>query len=1182
MNLCTCAVLLGVLTPGSPRLGQVQFASDELWTPISFIDSPDGHGNVAMVQGYLFVPFSSDGGGGSSDGGFEFWDVTDPRDPVLVKRYDNESTHGLREAHGFTLAWHGERLLLAAQSIEGVQIWDLTDPLAASLVSAFDLPGIDEGDYTGAWWTFWQAPMLFVAGVDAGLYIVDASIPEAPILVTRMSTGELAGVAPAQVFVLGNMAVLMESQGLNLLTLDVSNPSAPSVLQRQAGRLGYSHIFAGPGQILTSGSILPQAHFYQLGHNGSIRYEKTAGIFPDSGGYGSYQDGVFHSGFSRNYAAFDVASASLLGTGSSDRPDRDEDFAAVLGNFVFVGNDHGTGSALIAHSAAPDTTPPTVEWWHPAPESTDLPSTTRFGLSFSDHIDTASLSPDTFWLENEDGERLPVQRSSQLSLVNISPLAPLNSFSAYRVVVEGVRDVAGNPAARTEAMFFTGDVAPQPTLPCSVHLLPSVTGTVELSATIPDGAVASWQVGDQVTTTNDETIALELPPGRHPVLLTVRLDDARGTCAGVQIVHRPLAPTPPRSSSRLVWDREETLNANPDNRSVTRANKDGVAWETRLEGRPQTLAILGDELWVLTQEPSAIAILDSQSGIPLRKIALSRGSRPFGLVVDDRGFAHITLEASGEVITVASDGTITNRLYVMPRVHGISFFEGDLFVTRFVSPADRGEVARLSAANLEIKSYISLEFDPGPDTEASGRGVPNYVAQIAISPDGSTAFVPSKKDNVARGLTRDGEPLTFESRVRTIVSAIDLSENRETLSRRLDVNDRELIQSVAISPFGDLLLAASQGINTVDVFETETGRRIAQFDTGRAPQALSFDSSGARLAVYNFLSRSVSYFDTSSLVSGRGNEVHPLGETTTVASEVLTDTVLAGKRLFYDASDPRMSRDGYLSCASCHLDGEDDGQVWDFTQSGEGLRNTISLRGRRGLGHGALHWTANFDEVQDFEKDIRESFGGTGFLSDSDYEATSAPLGPKKAGLSTELDALAAYVSSLDSYPESPFRNDDGSFTDTAIRGREIFVSAGCAECHAGEDFRDGKRHDVGTIRATSGKGLGEALTGIGFETPTLRGVFATAPYFHDGSAATLSDVLNVHGATPTLNPQERAYLVNFLQQLDGSPSFAPRSGEGGGCGCTSGPSAPWALIVLGAALARSCFRRRNASLPRI
>jgi MYXO-CTERM domain-containing protein len=299
--------------------------------------------------------------------------------------------------------------------------------------------------------------------------------------------------------------------------------------------------------------------------------------------------------------------------------------------------------------------------------------------------------------------------------------------------------------------------------------------------------------------------------------------------------------------------------------------------------------------------------------------------------------------------------------------------------------------------------------------------------------------------------------------------------------------------------------------------------------------------------VLNYLSRTVSYYDVSGLLGGTSNAVVELATVPTASREVLDAVVLRGKQIFHDAADDRMSRDGYISCSSCHLDGGHDGRTWDFTQAGEGLRNTIALAGRAGTGHGRVHWTANFDELQDFENDIRLAFGGTGFLSDADFMATRDPLGPNKAGRSPELDALAVYVASLSDYPPSPHRAPDGALTEAARRGRVVFGTAGCVTCHAGATFTDGQRHDVGTISPGSGLGLGRALAGVGFDTPTLRSLWAGAPYLHDGSAADLDEALLRHGGVPVLEAAARADLVAYLLELDGTslPPEAP---------CAQGP----------------------------
>jgi mono/diheme cytochrome c family protein len=208
---------------------------------------------------------------------------------------------------------------------------------------------------------------------------------------------------------------------------------------------------------------------------------------------------------------------------------------------------------------------------------------------------------------------------------------------------------------------------------------------------------------------------------------------------------------------------------------------------------------------------------------------------------------------------------------------------------------------------------------------------------------------------------------------------------------------------------------------------------------------------------------------------------------------------------------------------------------------GEGLRNTISLTGRGGMSHGFLHWSANFDEVQDFEGQIRSFAGGTGLMTDAAFATYGQPLGPTKAGRSSDLDALAAYVTSLNSFTRSPYRNANGSLTTLATQGRTVFQNANCGSCHAGTRFTDSANatlDDVGTIKQpTSGQRLGAGLTGI--DPPTLRDVWATAPYLHDGSAATLADAVRAHTGI-TLSTDDLNAVSAYLSQIGGDEATAP------------------------------------------
>jgi mono/diheme cytochrome c family protein len=258
--------------------------------------------------------------------------------------------------------------------------------------------------------------------------------------------------------------------------------------------------------------------------------------------------------------------------------------------------------------------------------------------------------------------------------------------------------------------------------------------------------------------------------------------------------------------------------------------------------------------------------------------------------------------------------------------------------------------------------------------------------------------------------------------------------------------------------------------------------------------------------------------------------------------------VLRGKQFFYDARDPRIARDAYISCASCHNDGGHDGRTWDFTGFGEGLRNTISLRGRAGA-QGRLHWSANFDEVQDFEGQIRNLAQGTGLMTDAQFNTgtRSQPLGDRKTGVSGDLDALAAYVASLSSFDLSPYRNSDGSLTSVAAAGRTVFA-AQCATCHGGNDFTDsasGALRNIGTIKPTSGSRLGAALTGV--DTPTLRDAWATAPYLHDSSAATIEEAVRAHN-TFALSSTDVANVSEFVRQIGAEEAaVAPPNTSGSG-----------------------------------
>ena len=72
-----------------------------------------------------------------------------------------------------------------------------------------------------------------------------------------------------------------------------------------------------------------------------------------------------------------------------------------------------------------------------------------------------------------------------------------------------------------------------------------------------------------------------------------------------------------------------------------------------------------------------------------------------------------------------------------------------------------GEIAVVDGTTMQLQEIITLRHSDKPDFEMQGRGIPNYLGAVAISPDGQSAWVPSKQDNIKRGSQRDGHGLTL-------------------------------------------------------------------------------------------------------------------------------------------------------------------------------------------------------------------------------------------------------------------------------------------------------------------------------------------------------------------------------------------------------------------------------------
>ncbi len=1171
--LSLCASLgPGATAQSGPGLPDLIYDSSELFTIISKIGQPQGpradHGHTMMHDGYLAVLHAR-------PGGVEFYDLSNPYRPSLVKSITEGV--GLAEPHTFaqTTAYGGQHVVLIHGQVglggTGLSIWDWTDIFHPLRLSRLALPGVPGGYATGVFWLFYQAPYVYCAVGSHGLFIVDATDPANPVVARHLPTSQTGGFNLGTVFALGNLLVATNSDGgPGFALFDLSDPLEPVLL---------SSTMATPipyGAQLNRGRLLVPAidgtlQVFEIGGPSPFKLVNQVVLPGNRGGFTVVQDGYAHTGASTAYAKIrigDDASYALVGAASADNDGGDEDYATPLGNLVAVGDDQGFGTAIVPHQSLPDNSGPEVTMVVPQDHATGLALTSRVGITTSDMIELTSIDTGTFIVRPAGGSPLLGSYSNQFGIVNFTPARPLTPDTTYEVVVPagGLRDWSGNAVPSTfKSRFSTGgelqaiDVTPRTSAPVQ----PGRLVTFDVAAVSGPGPFQySWDFGDGTQRTPFSTYSparhAYAAAGHYTVLVTVKNGTITGTSSFIQTVHHPLTRLRPTRSGTIALDEagSRLWCVNVDNDTVTAIDTQSLqrVFEVPVGRQPRTLAQAGDgTIWVVCEEDATVHLLDPTDGSNVGTLRLPYASAPYGLAMSPDGrAAYVTLGATGEVAKL--DPALrkllgTARVGPTPKGIAIAADSERIFVTRFISspgaPAatPSAQVYELSAAEFSRVRAIPLALDPGPDTEGSGRGLPNYLSSLTISPDGRRIWVPSKKDNTKRGLYLDGQPLTFESTVRTIVSQIDLVRNREDLSSRIDLNDRDLAFAVELSPLGDYAFSALSGSNAVDVRDAYTEALVAGIEgTGLAPQGLVMTSDGATLFVHNFMSRTVAAYDVSGVTSQTHFAIPLRGTVSTVAHERLSPPVLRGKQIFYNGTDPRLNEDGYVSCASCHLDGGHDGRVWDLTDRGEGLRNTISLIGKSGTRHGNVHWTASFDEIQDFENDMRFAFRGDGFMDDAVFHGgtVSDPLGQPKAGLSEDLDALAAYVSSLTQFGLSPYRNSNGTLTAAGQSGKALFERLNCAHCHAGPAFTDSASavlHDVGTIKAGSGQALGGPL--VGLDTPTLRGLWATAPYLHDGSAATLLEVITsenpqgLHGATDGLTPRQKQALLSYLLQID-------------------------------------------------
>ena len=328
------------------------------------------------------------------------------------------------------------------------------------------------------------------------------------------------------------------------------------------------------------------------------------------------------------------------------------------------------------------------------------------------------------------------------------------------------------------------------------------------------------------------------------------------------------------------------------------------------------------------------------------------------------------------------------------------------------------------------------------------------------------------------------------------------------------------------------------------------------------------------------------------LVQGAGQVFIPADNPLTRAKIEL------GRQLYFDT---RMSGDGTIACASCHhpdhgytkpdqfgvgINGQTGNRnspisynrILSVAQFWDGRATSLEDQAKGPIQSPIEHGTNHEDAVaviaavEGYQIQFEKVFGADSINIDNIAKAIASferiiVTGPSNWDYAEQFKPFLEY----DDEDLEEIKQDDpdlytkyetakaafeaNQMSESAQRGRDLFFSdrVGCTACHVGANFTDEKYHNLGVGMDVESPDLGrfaqtnEEKDQGAFKTPTIRNVVLTGPYMHDGSQATLEEVVEWYnkGGHPNpqlsekikkidLSDQEKKYLVEFMKALTG------------------------------------------------
>jgi YVTN family beta-propeller protein len=571
--------------------------------------------------------------------------------------------------------------------------------------------------------------------------------------------------------------------------------------------------------------------------------------------------------------------------------------------------------------------------------------------------------------------------------------------------------------------------------------------------------------------------------------------------------------------------------------------------EAERDRSPIALVLTADEKWLITANQTAdtISLVDTATGKVAEEVPC--GKHPGG----------IAISASGRVVV---SGSYSGDLRLYDLIGGKLRPAGQIqlgFEPRGVAIAPSGKEAYAALTAANAVAVVDLE----QLREIKRIEVDRWPRYLAVSPDGSKVAVgcsgsrsivvidAARREVLFRQgfesinighmvVSNDGRRVYAPSMVyrqnpidpRTIrlgwvlasrIGYIGLEKPSRRFAIALDVSGKAMSDPYGIALTSDeqWLACSSAGTHELLVYKHSAmpfndtpgpgdlvdprlaGNRNAFYrvELGGRPLGLAMARDNRRVFVANYLLSAVQVVDL---------EKRAVVQTIELGGPREPSLARRGEAIFYDA---RRSLDQWYSCHSCHYEGGTNSDTMDTRNDGTDrtFKTVLPLHHVTRTGPWTWHgWQKELHAA------MRKSLIDT-------------MQGPKPTD--EDVKAMIAYLETLEP-PPNPYRGPAGELSAAAARGQEVFRSekAGCAHCHNGPHFSDGKIHDVG---------LGSPNDYYkGFNTPSLLNIHNKVRFLHHGRARSLQQVLTeFHDPAKVtglgeLSEAERRDLIEYLKSL--------------------------------------------------